>query len=268
METNKSAGPDSIPVEFYQKCWEIIKADIMEMFNDFYEGRLDVSRINYGVITLLPKVTDAEKIQQYRPICLLNCLYNWITKVLTIKVEKYAEKLILQNQITFMKGMNIMNGVLALHEVLHETKRNRLMGTILKLDFEKAYDKMCWEFLYISLNMRGFNQKWCNWIRQVVSGGTICVKLNDKLGPYFTSHKGLTQGDPLSPILFNMVADCLTRMIRKAQRNGLITGLADNLIPHGIAVLQYADDTIVCLKKGIENARNMKLLYLYEMMAG
>jgi hypothetical protein len=66
-----------------------------------------------------------------------------------------------------------------------------------------------------------------------------------------------------------MVADCLTRMIRKAQRNGLITGLADNLIPHGIAVLQYADDTIVCLKKGIENARNMKLLlYLYEMMAG
>jgi hypothetical protein len=65
-----------------------------------------------------------------------------------------------------------------------------------------------------------------------------------------------------------MVADCLTRMIRKAQRNGLITGLVDNLIPHGIAVLQYADDTIVCLKKGIENARNMKLLYLYEMMAG
>jgi hypothetical protein len=62
METNKVGGPDSIPVEFYQKCWDIVKVNIMEMFNDFYEGRLYVSRINYGVITLLPKVTDAEKI--------------------------------------------------------------------------------------------------------------------------------------------------------------------------------------------------------------
>jgi hypothetical protein len=63
MENNKAAGPDSIPVEFYKKCWDIIKGDIIEMFNDFHEGRLDVSRINYGVITLLPKVIDAEKIQ-------------------------------------------------------------------------------------------------------------------------------------------------------------------------------------------------------------
>jgi hypothetical protein len=93
------------------------------MFNDFHEGRLDVSRINYGVITLLPKVIDAENIQQYRPICLLNCLYKWITKFLNIRMEKYAGKLILQNQTTFMKGRNIMNGVLALHEVMHETKK-------------------------------------------------------------------------------------------------------------------------------------------------
>jgi hypothetical protein len=82
-----------------------------------------VSRINYGVITLLPKVIDAEKIQQYRPICLLNCLYKWITKVLNIRMEKYVGKLILQNQTAFMKGTKIMNGVLALHEVMHETKK-------------------------------------------------------------------------------------------------------------------------------------------------
>lgn len=79
----------------------------------------------------------------------------------------------------------------------------------------------------------------------MVTNGTISVKINDKLGPYFVSHKGVRQGDPLSPILFNFVADCLARMVRKAQSSGLITGLANNLIPNGVVLLQYADDTIV-----------------------
>ena len=58
-------------------------------------------------------------------------------------------------------------------------------------------------------------------------------------------------------------------MIRQAQRNGLITGLADNIIQNGVAVLQFADDTIICLKDDFEIARNMKLLlYLYEQMSG
>jgi len=97
----------------------------------------------------------------------------------------------------------------------------------------------------------------------------VCVKINNSCGPYFTGHKGVRQGDPLSPILFNFVADFLARMVRKAQRNDLICGLADNLIDKGVAILQYADDTIVCLKDNMDNARNMKLLlYIYEMMSG
>lgn len=93
--------------------------------------------------------------------------------------------------------------------------------------------------------------------------------MNNQLGTYFVSHKGVRQGDPLSPILFNFAADCLTRMVLKAQSNNLITGLAANLIPNGVAILQYADDTILCLEDDIEKARNVKLLlYLYEAMSG
>ena len=77
------------------------------------------------------------------------------------------------------------------------------------------------------------------------------------------------QGDPLSPILFNVAADCLPRMVSKAQRANLITGLADNLILGGVILLQYADDTIVCLQNDMTKARNMKLLLcFYEMMPG
>jgi hypothetical protein len=87
----------------------------------------------------------------------------------------------------------------------------------------------------------------------------MCVKLNNKEGTYFVSYKGVHQGDPLSPILFNFAADCLSRMVRQAQRNGLLCDLADNLISGGVVILQYADDTIICLKDNIDMARNMKL---------
>jgi hypothetical protein len=75
---------------------------------------------------------------------------------MTIRLEKLAENLILPNQTAFMKGRNIMSGIMALHEVMHETKRKGQTGIILKLDSEKAYDKVCWDFLFVGLELRGF----------------------------------------------------------------------------------------------------------------
>ena len=69
-----------------------------------------------------------------------------------------------------MKNRDIMNGIMALHETLHETKRTKKVGIVLKLDFEKAYDKMCWGFLFDNLKIRGFNEIWCAWMRKVVLG--------------------------------------------------------------------------------------------------
>lgn len=269
MEHNKAVGPDKIPTEFFQTCWDIIKSDILELFDDLHKGKLDITRLNYGIITLLPKVGDGNKIQQFRPICLFNCIYKWIIKVLTLRISPCAEKLISREQTALMKNRNIMYGIMALHEVIHETKRHGKVRVVLKLDFEKAYDKVDWNFLFDYLNFKGFCDKWIGWIKKVVMGGIVSVKLNNQIGPYFVSHKGVRKGDPLSPIKFNFVVDCLTKMIHNAHTNGLIKGLADNLIHNGVAILQYADDTIICLDNCDESTRNAKLLlYLYEVMSG
>ena len=119
------------------------------------------------------------------------------------------------------------------------------------------------------LRQRGFCEKWCQWIEKVVTCVTLSVKVKDKVGAYFKCGKGVRQGEPLSPFLFNIAADTLAKMVTLAQENGLIEGLVPDYIPKGVAILQYTDDTIICLKDSRENAQNMKLLlYLYENMSG
>ena len=81
----------------------MIEGDLLKMFYDFYTGSLDISRLNYEVITLLPMVTHAEKVQQFRLIFLLNCSYKLITEVLNTRLEPFMAKLNSECQNAFIK---------------------------------------------------------------------------------------------------------------------------------------------------------------------
>jgi hypothetical protein len=76
----------------------------MAMVNDFYLERLDLARLNYGVITLVPKVTDANNVKQFRPIYLLNVSFKLFTKLINDRLARVAKKLISPSQTTFIKG--------------------------------------------------------------------------------------------------------------------------------------------------------------------
>jgi hypothetical protein len=110
-----------------------------------------------------------------------------------------------------------MSNILALHEVLYDTKGRSKTRVMLKLDFEKAYEKVHWSFLMRCLKKRGFGEKWCSWIESVLFNGVIAVKMNGMIGPYFQSYKWVRQGDPLPLLLFNIVVNYLTRMVSYAQ---------------------------------------------------
>ena len=103
----------------------------------------------------------------------------------------------------------------------------------------------------------------------MVQGGNVGIKINDHLGPYFRAQKGLKQGDPLSPILFNIVVDMLAIILNRAKQEGLIRGIIPHLIDDGLSILQYADDTVIFLDHDIDLAKNMKLLlYVFEQLSG
>jgi hypothetical protein len=227
-----------------------------------------VRRLNYGVVTLVPKLKEATNIKQYRPICLLNVDFKGITKILNSRLSLMAKEVIGPNQTGFVKERNILEGVLILHEVIHELKRSKMRGVVLKIDFEKAYDKVRWDFLELVMRGKGFPQKWTDWVMQTVRGGKVCVNVNGERGAYFNTYQGLRQGDPLSPLLFNLVADVLSNLLDNAVQKSHISGVLSHLIPGGISHIQYADDTVIMVDGSDTSILNLKLiLYCFEWMS-
>jgi hypothetical protein len=113
---------------------------------------------------------------------------------LTIRLEPFADKLFsIQEDAFIKKKRNIMDGVLLIHELINYTYAKKQYGVVVKLDFEKTYNKVNWDFILECHKIRGFNDLWCSWVKQSLFDGTISVKLNNEMGPYFQSAKGVHQ---------------------------------------------------------------------------
>jgi hypothetical protein len=269
MEHNKAPGPDGFPAKFYQNFWEVIKDDLMAMFVQLKDEDLPLYKLNFRVITLLPKKEDESRIEKFRPICLLNVIFKIFIKVGTNRATVIAHKVIRPTQSAFIPGRNILEGVVILHKTNHEHHRKKMDAVLFKIDFEKAYDKVKWDFLQQALRMKGFPPDWCNWIARFVQDKSVGIRVNDDIGHYFQTLKGLRQGDLLSPILFNIIVDMLAILIARAKEDGQVGGLVPQLVEGSISIIQYADDTILFLEHDLAKAVNMKLiLAFFEQLSG
>jgi hypothetical protein len=161
MEYNKSPGPGGFPAEFYQVFWDVIKGDLMALFHEFHQCSLPLFSLNFGTIILLLKCAEALKIQQYRPIRLLNVSFKIFNKVLTNRLTSIAHRVIQPTQSAFLPSRNIMEGVIVLHETIHELHKKKQSGVIFKIEFKKVYDKVKWPFLRKVLKMKGLSSQWC-----------------------------------------------------------------------------------------------------------
>jgi Reverse transcriptase (RNA-dependent DNA polymerase) len=93
-----------------------------------------------------------------------------------------------------------------------------LRWVLFKLDFEKAFDRVNWDFIIEILQGRNFGVKWITWIKDILYSSRTCININGVLGEYFSCKRGVRQGDPLSPFLFDLVSDVLHKILFNAQQ--------------------------------------------------
>jgi retron-type reverse transcriptase len=156
-------------------------------------------------------------------------------------------QLIHESQYGFIKSRTIQDCLSWAYEYLHQYHKSKKELVILKLDFEKAFDKVEHSFIIQVLQHKGFGDKWCQWIRLILSSATSAVFLNGVLGSVFHCKRGVRQGDPLSPLLFVLAADFLQTIINKAMRDGFLTRPLPLTCSLYFPVIQYADGTLLIL---------------------
>ncbi|KAK2654112.1 hypothetical protein Ddye_013968 [Dipteronia dyeriana] len=228
---NKAPGPDGFNLRFIKDYWDLIQDDFMKFIGDFYSDGAIVNELNKTFIALIPKKVRLEVMTYFRPISLVNSMYKIIAKVVPNRMKK---------------------------EIIHQWKKDGKGGIIVKLDFDKAYDSLDHNFLDDMLDEMGFGWNWRQWIMHCISSPAISVLVNGSPTREFGLERGLRPGDPLSHLLFNVLVEGLSALIKKMIHMDLLRGTVLRSGEIYVSNLQFADDTILFLQPEVQYLKNAR----------
>lgn len=155
-ESSKSPGPDGFNFFFIKEFWEVIKKDIIAYIQEFHKNGKLVRGINCSFIVLIPKKDNLQRVEDYRPISLIGCLYKILAKLLSYRLRLVMDKVISKSQTAFIKGRQIPDGILIANEIVDEANKEVKKGLMFKVDFEKAYDSVSYEYLEFVMRKMSF----------------------------------------------------------------------------------------------------------------
>ncbi|CAL1380641.1 unnamed protein product [Linum trigynum] len=256
----QAPGPDGFQAIFYQQAWKVVGKDLSEMAISFFEhGNLPLAVLESTVV-LIPKVEEPESVTQLRPISLNNVSLKAITKAMTSRLKSVMRTLVSPRQSSFIPGRQTMDNIVVVQEVVHSLRKRkgRKGGMVVKIDLEKAYDRLRWDFLRDTLIEVGLPSSWIRCIMYCVQQNRMRILWNGELLEAITPSRGVRQGDPLSPYLFVLCMERLSHRIDKAVRDKLWNPI--RLSPNGPALthLFFADDLVLFAEAKISQVKIIK----------
>ncbi|KAM2244521.1 hypothetical protein ACFXTI_005579 [Malus domestica] len=256
MDGLKAPGPDGFPGVFYQNFWEPIRRKVHDLVRLLDSEEVYLGNINATNIVLIPKVPHPEEVSQFRPISLCNFSYKILAKVLANRLKPLLPDLISPMQNAFVGGRQIQDNIGVAHEIFHFLKLRKARSRFemgIKLDMEKAYDRVEWDFLDAVMEKMGFHSRWRKLVMGCVTSVSFSILLNGQPGCKFAPSRGLRQGDPLSPYLFLFVSDVFSRMIHGVVNRQVLAGVKMNVQSPVISHIFFADDSLLFLKANRQN---------------
>jgi len=149
------------------------------------------------------------------------------------------------NLTAFLSGRSLgENVLLALELIRRYDKVSCPRSSLLKVDIRKTFDTVCWDFVLKLLEAQNFPPLFISWIKECISSPRFSIAINGELAGFFEGMKGLRQGDCISPYLFIMVMEVLSRMLDKGTEQGKFSAHPLCLSPR-LTHLAFADDLLV-----------------------
>ncbi|CAN6580853.1 unnamed protein product [Malus baccata var. baccata] len=260
IPASRAPGPDGFPGSFYHDHWEVVGQDVVNMIKAFWHSGKLLRNLNHTNLALIPKVACPKNMKQFRPIALCNVGYKILAKVLTNRLKRVMPNVICDNQSAFVAGKQIQDNILVVHEILHSLMHQSkadTMGMAIKLDMAKAYDRVEWDFLLAMMSKLGFDQRFCDRIKECISTVSLSILLNGNPTGYIKPQRGLRQGDPLSPYLFLLCTEGFSALLRTGLEHGTLHGIRVSPTGRPISHLFFADDSVLFCNASAEDARGV-----------
>ncbi|XP_049394714.1 uncharacterized protein LOC125859004 [Solanum stenotomum] len=270
LDGNSAAGPDGFSGLFFQECWDIVSQDVTNVVRAFFCGQTLPRYITHTNLVLLPKKDLVRSLSDLRPISLSCFINKVISRVLHGRIAAVLPKLISPNQSGFVKGRSISENVLLAQEIIGDiNKRNKHTNVVVKLDMTKAYDRVSWVFMTKVLRKFGFSEVIIDMICRLLSNNWYSICINGQIHGLFQSTRGLKQGDPLSPTLFIIGAEVLSRALNALHSDSSYLGYGLPKWSPNINHMSYADVTILfCSGDKRSIIKMMMVLRRYEEVSG
>lgn len=209
FKKDKSLGLDGFSVEFYTTFFDAIGQELLKIVEDYRLSGCMYEAINSTFIALIPKVDSPLSFNDFRPISICNFLY----KIISNRLKPILSNHISPEQFAFLHNRQILEVVGTSQEALHSIKMKQLKGAIPKIDLSEAFDRVSWLYIRMLLTHLGFSLSFINWIMCYITTVSFSVLINDSTSNFFHLEYNLRQGFPLSPLLFLLVMEGLSRII-------------------------------------------------------
>ncbi|XP_070017599.1 uncharacterized protein [Nicotiana sylvestris] len=247
LNGDSAGGPDGMTGKFYHSCWDLIGDDLYDMVRAFFNGHELPKCVTHTNLVLLPKKKEVTTFSDLRPISLNNFSNKVISRVVHERLVKFLPSLILEEQAGFVKGRNIVENILLTQEIVTDIRLRTKAGpnVILKLDMTKAYDRISWLFLTKVLRKMGFIERLIGIVFGLVSNNWYSILINGQAHGFFKSSRRIKQGDPVSPTLFILAAEALSRGLNALHTNMYFCGFGIPKWSPKINHLAYANDMII-----------------------
>jgi len=266
----KCLGPDGVNLGFIKDFWDILKVNVMHFISEFHRNGRLAKGINSTFIALILKIDSPQRLNDFRPISLVGSMCKILAKVLACRLRSVIGSVVSDTQSAFIKGRQIMDGILVANEIVDEAHRCKKELLLFKVDFEKTFDSVDWGYLIEVMSKMGFPLLWRKWIKECIGIATASVLVNGSPIDEFSLERGMRQGDPLSPFLFLLATEGFNILMESLLVNNIFTryqvgGSASTVVSH----LQFADDTLILGVKSWANIRAMRaILLLFEKLSG
>jgi hypothetical protein len=244
FKKEKSPGPDGWSVELFLHFFELMAQDLLDVVEDSRTRGFVSPQLNKTFVVLIPKSNLPRLFSDFRPISLCNLCYKIISKIIAVRLRPFLSRALSAEQLGFLKGRQILDAVGVAQECLHTIKTKSLQAILLKLDLKKAFDCINWNFLHLILIQSGFGTATTNWILGCISSANLAILINGEATKTFSCERGLRQGCSLSPLLFILVLEGLSILLKLKQAEGLIKGVKVAGLTHILHIL-FADDVLI-----------------------